>query len=98
MWRSRLPTAVVVKVEITRIHRGHFGLRAVAEIPSIAGGAGSATEFEFTIGRKFTYSGRKQSFLTASCPTGSYYTEGEVLFSDGTTMGLKHVLPCTPKG
>jgi hypothetical protein len=92
------PTAVVVTVKISRIHRGHFGLRAVAEIPSIAGGAGSATEFEFTIGRKFTYRGTKESFLTASCPTGSYYTEGEVLFSDGTKMGLRHVLPCTPKG
>jgi hypothetical protein len=91
------PTAVVVVVKISRIHRGHFGLRADAEIPSIAGGAGSATDFELTIGRKFTYKGRK-SFLTASCPTGSYYTEGEVLFSDGTAMGLRHVLPCTPKG
>jgi hypothetical protein len=92
------PTAVVVTVRISRIHRGHFGLRAVAEIPPIAGGAGSATKFDLTIGRTFTYRGRKQSFLTASCPTGSYYTEGEVLFSDGTTMGLRHVLPCTPTG
>ena len=92
------PTAVVVTVKITRIHRGHFGLRAVAEIPPIAGGAGSATEFEFTLSRRFTYKGKKQSYLTASCPTGSYYTEGEVLFSDGTTMGLRHVLPCTPTG
>jgi hypothetical protein len=92
------PTAVVVKVTISRINRGHFGQHTVAEIPKIAGGAGSATEFEFSIGRKFTYKGRKESFLTASCPTGSYYTEGEVLFSDGTTMGLRHVLPCTPKG
>jgi hypothetical protein len=92
------PTAVVVKVKISRIHRGHFGLHTVAEIPTIAGGAGSATEFEFTVNRTFTYKDRKESFLTASCPTGSYYTEGEVVFSDGTTMGLRHVLPCTPKG
>jgi hypothetical protein len=92
------PTAVVVNVKISPIHRGHFGQHTVAEIPKIAGGAGSATEFEFNIGRKFTYKGKKESFLTASCPTGSYYTEGEVLFSDGTTMGLRHILPCTPIG
>jgi len=92
------PTAVVVRVTISRIDRGHFGQHTVAEIPRIAGGAGSATEFEFTIDRKFTYKGRKESYLTASCPTGSYYTEGEVQFSDGTTMGLRHVLPCTPTG
>jgi hypothetical protein len=92
------PTAVVVTVKISRIHRGHFGLRTVAQIPPIAGGAGSATEFEFTVDRKFVYKGRKESFLTASCPTGSYYTEGEVLFDNGATMGLRHVLPCTPIG
>jgi hypothetical protein len=92
------PTAVVVRVKISRIHRGRFGLRAVAEIPAIAGGAGSATKFDLTIGRRFTYRGKRESYLTASCPTGSYYTEGEVLFSDGTTMGLRHILPCTPTG
>jgi hypothetical protein len=92
------PTAVVVRVTITRIRRGHFGQHTVAEIPRIAGGAGSATEFELKIERSFTHGGRKVSYLTASCPTGSYYTEGEVQFSDGTTMGLRHVLPCTPIG
>jgi hypothetical protein len=92
------PTAVVVTVKVSRINRGHFGLRTVADIPRIAGGAGSATEFELTIDRKFTHKGKKQSLLTASCPTGSYYTEGEVRFSDGTELGLRHVLPCTPMG
>jgi hypothetical protein len=92
------PTAVVVRVEISRIRRGHFGLHTVAEIPPIAGGAGSATEFELRLNRRFTYKGKPESYLTASCPTGSYYTAGEVLFSDGTAMGLRHVLPCTPMG
>ena len=90
------PTAVVVTVKISQIHRGHFGLHTVAAIPAIAGGAGSATEFELNLKRTFTYRREKESFLTASCPTGSYFTEGEVLFSDGTKMGLMYVPPCTP--
>ncbi|HEU4393519.1 MAG TPA: hypothetical protein VFR04_07785 [Solirubrobacterales bacterium] len=92
------PTAVIVKVKLSRISRGHFGLHASARIPPIAGGAGSVTKFKLEIGRKFAYRGEKESYLTASCPTGSYYTEGEVLFADGTKLGLTHVLPCTPKG
>ncbi|HXR31018.1 MAG TPA: hypothetical protein VN752_07755 [Solirubrobacterales bacterium] len=92
------PTAVIATVKITRIHRGHYGIHTVAQIPVIAGGAGSAIEFELTIGRKFTYQGRKKSYLTASCPTGHYYTEGEILFSDGSMLHGVHVLPCTPKG
>jgi hypothetical protein len=92
------PTAVIATVKITKVHRGHFGLDAVAAIPRIAGGAGSVTAFKITIGRSFTYKGKKQSYLTASCPTGTYYTEGEVEFSDATKLHITHALPCTPIG
>ncbi len=91
------PTAVIATVKLTRIDRGHYGIHAVAQIPRIAGGAGSVTRFRFTIDRKFTYRGKKESYLTASCPTGRYYAEGKVRFADGTSLKLVHVLPCTPK-
>jgi hypothetical protein len=93
-----VPTAVIATVEITRIHRGHYGIRTVTQIPEIAGGAGSVIGFKLTIGRKFTYKGREESYLTASCPTGLYYTEGNILFADGTTLNGTHILPCTPTG
>jgi hypothetical protein len=96
--RVPAPTTVVATVKITHIHRGHFGVHTVAQIPAIAGGAASVTKFKFKLGRTFTYKGKKESYLTASCPTGHYYTKGNVLFSDGTTLGLTHVLPCTPTG
>lgn len=92
------PTAVIVTVKLTRIHRGHYGIHAVAEIPRIAGGAGSVTKFKLTIDRTFTYRGKKESYLTASCPTGIYYAEGKVQFSDETTLAIAHILPCTPMG
>jgi hypothetical protein len=92
------PTAVVVSVELSHIHRGHFGTHMVAEIPKIAGGYGSITKAHIKVDRKFTYKGKRQSYLTASCPTGHYFTEGEVHFADGTTIKLFHDLPCTPVG
>jgi hypothetical protein len=92
------PTAVIATVKITRIDRGRYGVHTVAQIPAIAGGYGSAIGFELTIGRRFTYRGRKESYLTASCPTGHYYTEGNILFADGTTLNGTHILPCTPVG
>ncbi len=92
------PTAVIATVKLTRIHRGHYGIHAVAQIPRIAGGAGSVTRFKLTINREFTYRGKKESYLTASCPTGHYYAEGKILFADGTSLKITHVLPCTPKG
>lgn len=92
------PTAIVVKATVTRIHHGRFGLRIMAQIPKIAGGAGSVTKFELKIGRKFIYRGRRKSFLVASCPTGHWVTKGNVLFDDDTKLGLTHVFPCTPSG
>jgi hypothetical protein len=92
------PTAVIATVKITRIHRGHYGTHTVSQVPVIAGGAGSVIKFKLSIGRKFTYRGKKESYLTASCPTGHYYTEGEILFRDGSMLKGIHVLPCTPKG
>lgn len=92
------PTAVVATVEITRIDRGHYGIHTVSQVPRIAGGAGSVIGFKLTIGRKFSYRGKKESYLTASCPTGHYYTEGNILFADGVTLQGTHILPCTPKG
>ena len=92
------PTAVIATAKLTSIHRGRYGTHVVAEIPSIAGGAGSVTKFKLTIKRNFTYKGKRQSYLTASCPTGHYYTEGEVGFADGTKLAITHVLPRSPSG
>jgi len=92
------PTAVVATAMVTRIHDGHYGLHVVAQIPPIAGGAGSVTKFKLTIDRKFPYKGKQQSYLTAGCATGSYYAEGKVRFSDATLLHVTHIFPCTPKG
>jgi hypothetical protein len=92
------PTAVVATVKLSRIHRGHFGLHADAQIPRIAGGSGSVTKYKITVNRTFSYHGKKVSYLTASCPTGHYYAEGKVQFTDGPTLQVTHILPCTPKG
>ncbi|HET6998254.1 MAG TPA: hypothetical protein VFI03_06655 [Solirubrobacterales bacterium] len=91
------PTAVVATVKVSKINRGHFGQHATVDVPVIAGGAGSVTKFRLKVDRKFTYRGKKQSYLTASCPTGVYYAEGIVEFTDGPTLEVSHILPCAPK-
>ncbi len=90
------PTAIVVAAQIIRIHRGPYGLELRARIPQIAGGSGSVTKFSLKVGRKFTYRGRHESFITAGCPAGHWSTRGEAGFSDGTKLQVLHVFPCTP--
>jgi hypothetical protein len=91
------PTAVIVVAKLTPIHQGRFGLRIDAQIPRIAGGAGSITRFQLTIGREYADGGKPRSYLTASCPTGHYVTRGHVDFVGGARLGLTHVFPCTPE-
>jgi hypothetical protein len=88
------PTAIVVPAEITRIRGGAYGLEITAQIPRIAGGAGSVTKFQLNVGRRFTYRGRRRSFLTASCPSGHWGTRGEAEFSDGTRLHVLHIFTC----
>jgi hypothetical protein len=91
------PTAVIVPVELTRINRGHYGMHVAANLPRIAGGFGSVTQFKIKIDRKFTYKGKEESYLSASCPTGHYYAVGSILFADGTALKITHDFPCTPR-
>jgi hypothetical protein len=91
------PTAVIVRATVTRIHQGRYGLLLKAHIPKVAGGAGSATAFDLKIGRSYTYKGRKKSFLSASCPTGSWATKGNLLFSDQIRVGFTHLFTCTSR-
>lgn len=92
------PTAIVVPATVTRIHEGRFGLRIQATVPKIAGGAGSVTKFGLKVGRRFTYKGKRKSFLTAGCPNGGWMAKGEASFVDGTRLHITHPFPCTPKG
>jgi hypothetical protein len=92
------PTAIVTRATVTRIHRDRFGLEIGVRVPRIAGGSGSVTRFDVKVGRRFTYNGRRKSYLVASCPTGIWATKGKALWADQTRIGILHFFPCTPKG
>jgi hypothetical protein len=66
------PTAIVTLAEVTRVHRGPYGLEITAHIPRIAGGAGSVTKFTIGVGRRFAYRGESRSFVSAGCPAGRW--------------------------
>ena len=92
------PTAIVTTVKIKKEHRGRYGLRSIATIPTIAGGSGSVTSFELTIGKTFTYKGKKQSYLQAKCASGSFAAEADSIFADGTEAKGSIVRPCKARG
>lgn len=91
------PTTFVTTATISK-GKGKYGTAALVQIPSIVHGQGSLTAFQATLQKTWTYKGKKQSLLYASCPTGSLYARGEFAFADGTTGSGSVVRPCTPSG
>jgi len=93
-----VPAAVVTTVTVSKVHNGRFGTKSIAKVPVIAGGSGSPIFFELDINRKFTYKGKKQSYLLAKCPDGHLNAKATSIFSDGSKLTGSFVRSCTPKG
>jgi hypothetical protein len=99
-----VPAAIVTTVTIAK--KGS-GLHSIAKIPVIVGGSGSAVAFNFKLGKKYTYKGKKMSFSEARCPDGVFKVNATALFRNEanvagvaptTTAKGKVGVPCTPKG
>jgi hypothetical protein len=88
------PTTFVFTAQIGK-GKGPYGTSARVKVPSITSGQGSVTSFKVKIKKSFTYKGRKQSVLTATCKTGTLQARGDFFFS-GTKLSGKVTRPCTP--
>ncbi|MEX2448312.1 MAG: hypothetical protein WD404_06165 [Solirubrobacterales bacterium] len=64
-----VPAAIVTAVTIQT--RG-TGVHAIAKIPVIAGGSGSALDFKFTLGKTYRHKRRKVGYFEARCPDGVF--------------------------
>lgn len=80
------PTTFVVPIVIEKIDRGVFGFRTVARIPRIAGGDGIPISGHLSLGRRWTFHGKRYSYLNARCETGKLQARGEFTFDDGTSL------------
>lgn len=63
------PAAIVTTVTIQR--KG-TGVHAIAKIPVIAGGSGSAVSFRFTLGKTYRYKRNQVGYFEARCPDGVF--------------------------
>ena len=90
--------AIVTTVKIKKIHNGRYGLKSVASIPKIANGSGSVKSFDLTIGKTYTYKGKKVSVLSAKCTDGKLQAKATAAFLDGTKASAGIIRTCTSKG
>ena len=77
------PTTFIVPIVIEKIHKGSFGYRVNVKIPKIAGGYGHPIEGSAKVGKKWTYKGKKHSYINARCETGHFVVHGAFSFKGG---------------
>jgi hypothetical protein len=88
------PTTYVVPIEIEKINKGRYGYRTIANFPRIANDYGSPTYGRLRIGRKWTFKGKKLSYVNAHCPDGRLQARGEVSFKNGDSAFATFLRPC----
>jgi hypothetical protein len=64
-----VPVEIVARVAI---EKRAGGIRAVVDIPVIAGGSGSLLDLKFSFGKIFTDKGRRLGLVEARCPDGKF--------------------------
>lgn len=83
------PATFIVPIVIEKIHRGVYGYRVKVRIPKIAGGYGHPIAGSAKVGRKWTFKGKKHSYISARCETGRFLVRGEFTFKNGPEDSAK---------
>jgi hypothetical protein len=81
------PTSYVLSFSIRR-SQGTFGTVLEAPFPQVTGEWGYVTGVSMTLGRTFSYRGKRRSYLSASCPAPAGFP-GAVFPLLRTTFGFK---------
>jgi hypothetical protein len=74
---------------------GAYRYRATVDLPPIAGGHGSLTHLDASIGKRYRSGGRERSYVSARCGDGIFRTRGRFTFSDGTVIDGSVEKACT---
>jgi hypothetical protein len=91
------PTTFVTTAVIGKA-TGPYGTSVYIKVPTIVAGQGSLTFAKLEIKKDWMYKGKKEHLLLATCPTGRFFTRGDLKFADGTEMRGKVLRSCSPIG
>jgi hypothetical protein len=75
---------LVVPLTIGRRSEGQFGTVLRAKIPRLGGDLGSVTEIDLTIGRQYSFAGKRRSYVSAACGAPPELNEAIFPFARGS--------------
>ncbi|HVY77559.1 MAG TPA: hypothetical protein VG898_03535 [Solirubrobacterales bacterium] len=93
-----IQTALVLTGVVTNYNKEGYGPRLDVEVPLIAGGAGALIYFNVTVDKKYSYKGKKVSYIQAKCPASKKLKARSVFtFLDNQTSNPIFTASCSPK-
>lgn len=75
---------LVVPLTIGHHSEGQFGTVLRAKIPRLGGNLGSVTEIDLTIGRRYSFEGKRRSYVSAACGAPPALNEAAFPFARGS--------------
>jgi hypothetical protein len=99
-----LPLSYVIVFAVKKT-RGTFGSELTGTLPPIASEYGYITAFHLSLGRRYTYRGKKLSYASASCPAPAGFSQAvfalakaSYLFDDGRVLSSVLERVCKVRG
>lgn len=92
------PTTYVISIEIQKVSNGRYGFKTVAKFPRIVNDYGSPISGHLTIGREWTWHGKRLSYANAHCADGRLQAKAEFSFKDGSFVQGTVFKPCKARG
>jgi hypothetical protein len=90
-----IQTTLVLIGTVTNYDKEGYGPRLDVQIPLIAGGTGALTNFQVTINKKWSYKGKKVSFVSAQCATKKLKTRSVFTYLDGSSLEALNTQTCS---
>jgi hypothetical protein len=95
--QSPIQVTIVLNGVITNYGKEGYGPRLSVNIPLLAGGTGALTDFQTSIGKKFTYKGKKRSYVSAECRKSPLKARGAFTYRDGQSLTAFSTQGCARK-
>jgi hypothetical protein len=99
-----LPLTYVIVFQVGR-GKGQFGYKLVGALPPIASEYGYITAFDLSLGRRYSFHGRKVSYARASCPAPKGFSQVSFpfahvsyIFENGANLSTKVEGTCRVRG
>lgn len=99
---SPVDVTIVLPFTLRHPRRGRFGTVLSAKVPKLASDLGYVSDISLTFDRRFSFRGRRYSFLSARCaaPAGFpgaifSFTRGTFAFAGGKTIATTLTRDCT---